>query len=147
MHNIVSRAKSGGTGRSGKKPKVKKCKDFEGLWKGIDQEDYSVILASITCDEETATVVGNDSKWSDAVCGTPFQAGGYTKEYTLVEHHFILSDEEVPSTGGIFDITCENGDAAANGGDFGFGISTYELLSNGSLLFDDFFVLWKQSSD
>ena len=104
------------------------------------------LLASITCDEETATVVGNDSKWSAAVCGgPPFQAGGYTKEYTLVDG--ILSDEEVPSTGGIFDITCENGDAAANGGDFGFGISTYELLSNGSLLFDDFFVLWKQSSD
>lgn len=151
INDDISRTKSGGTGRSGK-GKVK-CADFEGLWKGIDQDDstgrpdYSVILASITCaeDSSSATVIGNDSKWGDAVCGTPFQAGGYIKVYTLVDG--ILSDEEVDGgfTGGIFDITCENGDAALT--DFRLGVSTYELLPNGSLLFDDFFVLWKQSSD
>ena len=163
--------KSDGSGRS-KKAKGK-CKDFEGLWKGIDPEDYSVILASITCVEDSAIVVGNDSKWGDGVCSCPIddddaaepaiveadwdepvcdpgplQAGGYTKEYELVDG--ILSSD------GEFEITCEDGNSA---GEFGFPgnffpmdfdgikVSTYELQPNGSLSFDDFAILWKQSSD
>ena len=135
--------KSGGSGGRSKKSKAK-CADFEGLWKGINPEDYSNILASITCDDEdTATVVGNDSKWGEPVCGdTPLQAGGYTKVYELVEG--ILSDKDVVGTGGIFDITCEDGTELTLDTE---NESGYALLPNGSLSFNGFAVLWKQNSD
>ena len=126
--------KSGGSGGRSKKGKAK-CADFEGLWKGINPEDYSNILASITCDEDTATVVGNDSK--APVCGG--EAGGITKVYELVEGILIAI--------GLFDVTCEDG-TEVNAGSGEIEKSTYELLPNGSLSFDDgFAVLWKQNSD